>query len=255
MAVVQISRIQVRRGKINSGTGLPQLASGEMAWAIDSQELYIGNGAVSEGSPAVGNTKILTQKDLETQFNILNTIKHIYHATDSSITTGATANNPTTRLLQDKLDDVVSAYDFGVTGNGVADDTVTLQRAINQLFLNPTTKSSGTSVIAKRTRVTLVLQPGVYNISSTLYVPAYASIVGAGSDKTFIYYNPVSTVTGATINGQNILTTTGATLRMVGALITGNGIPVGAIIVSVVAGVSVTLSANATVTQLSLIHI
>jgi hypothetical protein len=249
MAVVQISRIQVRRGRINSGTGLPQLASGEMAWAIDSQELYIGNGAVSEGSPAVGNTKVLTQKDLETQFNILNTIKHIYHATDSSITTGPTANNPTTRLLQDKLDDLVSAYDFGVTGNGVADDTVALQRAINQLFLNPTTKSSGTSVIAKRTRVTLALQPGVYNISSTLYVPAYASIVGAGSDKTFIYYNPVSTVTGATTNGQNILTTTGATARMVGALITGNGIPAGASIVSVVAGVSVTLSANATVTQ------
>jgi len=61
MAVVQISRIQVRRGRINSGTWLPQLASGEMAWAIDSQELYIGNGAVSEGSPAVGNTKVLTQ--------------------------------------------------------------------------------------------------------------------------------------------------------------------------------------------------
>lgn len=249
MAVVQISRIQVRRGKINSGTGLPQLASGEMAWAIDSQELYIGNGAVSEGSPAVGNTKILTQKDLETQFNILNTIKHIYRATDSSITTGPTANNPTTRLLQDKLDDLVSAYDFGVTGNGIADDTVTLQRAINQLFLNPTTKSSGTSVTAKRTRVTLVLQPGVYNISSTLYVPAYASIIGAGADRTFIYYNPVSTVTGTTNNGQTVLTTTGATARMVGALITGNGIPDGASIISVVEGVSVTLSTNATITQ------
>ena len=182
-----------------------------------------------------------------------NTIKHIYHATDSSITTGPTANNPTTRLLQDKLDDLVSAYDFGVTGNGVADDTVALQRAINQLFLNPTTKSSGTSVIAKRTRVTLALQPGVYNISSTLYVPAYASIVGAGSDKTFIYYNPVSTVTGATINGQTVLTTSGATARMEGALITGNGIPVGASIVSAVAGVSVTLSANATVTQTAVV--
>ena len=249
MAVVQISRIQVRRGKINSGTGLPQLASGEMAWAIDSQELYIGNGAVSEGSPAVGNTKILTQKDLETQFNILNTIKHIYRAADNTITTGPTANNPTTRILQDKLDDHVSAYDFGVIGNGVADDTVALQRAIDQLFLNPTTKSSGTSATAKQSRVTLVLQAGVYNISSTLYVPAYASIVGAGSDKTFINYNPVYTVSGATTNGQIVLTTSGATARMVGALITGTGIPAGATIVSVVAGVSVTLSANATVTQ------
>ena len=60
MAVVQISKIQLRRGKKSTGTGLPQLSSGEMGWAIDSQELYIGNGSVSEGSPAVGNTKILT---------------------------------------------------------------------------------------------------------------------------------------------------------------------------------------------------
>jgi len=58
VAVVQISRIQIRRGQKNTGTGLPQLASGELGWAIDSQELYIGNGAVSEGAPAVGNTNI-----------------------------------------------------------------------------------------------------------------------------------------------------------------------------------------------------
>ena len=53
MAIVQISRIQVRRGRENTDTGLPQLASGEMAWAIDTQQLYIGNGSVSEGAPAV----------------------------------------------------------------------------------------------------------------------------------------------------------------------------------------------------------
>ena len=63
MAVVQISRIQVRRGQKNAGTGVPQLASGEFGWAVDARELYIGNGAVSEGSPQVGNTKVLTQYD------------------------------------------------------------------------------------------------------------------------------------------------------------------------------------------------
>lgn len=65
MAITQISRIQQRRGKANSGTGLPQLASGELAWAIDTQQLFIGNGAVSEGAPLVGNTRLLTELDLE----------------------------------------------------------------------------------------------------------------------------------------------------------------------------------------------
>ena len=62
MAVVQISRIQVRRGK--KGTdNVPQLASGELGWAIDTQEFYIGNGSVSEGAPAVGKTKNITEHE------------------------------------------------------------------------------------------------------------------------------------------------------------------------------------------------
>jgi len=71
MAVYQISRIQVRRGQANQGTGIPQLASGEMAWAVDTQQLYIGNGAVSEGAPGVGNTRLLTLNDLSAQGNLL----------------------------------------------------------------------------------------------------------------------------------------------------------------------------------------
>ena len=63
MAIVSISRIQIRRGRKNQGSGLPQLAGGELGWAVDTQELYIGNGAVSEGAPAVGNSKILTEHD------------------------------------------------------------------------------------------------------------------------------------------------------------------------------------------------
>ena len=63
MAVVQISRIQVRRGQKNQGSGVPQLSGGEFGWAVDSRELYIGNGSVAEGAPAVGNTKIITEHD------------------------------------------------------------------------------------------------------------------------------------------------------------------------------------------------
>jgi hypothetical protein len=60
VAVVSISRIQIRRGRKNQGSGLPQLASGELGWAVDAQELWIGNGAVSEGSPYVGNSRLLS---------------------------------------------------------------------------------------------------------------------------------------------------------------------------------------------------
>ena len=63
MSILQISKIQVRRGQKNSNSGIPQLSSAEFAWAIDSQELFIGNGSISEGAPYVGNTKILTEHD------------------------------------------------------------------------------------------------------------------------------------------------------------------------------------------------
>ena len=57
MAVIQISKIQVRRGLQEN---LPQLGSGEMGWSIDERRLFIGNGTLSEGAPEIGNTEILT---------------------------------------------------------------------------------------------------------------------------------------------------------------------------------------------------
>ena len=58
MAVIQISKIQVRRGLQEN---LPQLASGEMGWSVDERRLYIGNGTLVEGAPTVGITEILTE--------------------------------------------------------------------------------------------------------------------------------------------------------------------------------------------------
>jgi hypothetical protein len=57
MAIVSISRMQVRRGLYEN---LPQLASGELGWAIDQRRLFVGNGTLEEGAPFIGNTEVLT---------------------------------------------------------------------------------------------------------------------------------------------------------------------------------------------------
>ena len=58
MPIVQISRIQHRKGLLED---LPQLSSAELAWAVDEQRLFIGNGSLSEGAPYLGNTELLTE--------------------------------------------------------------------------------------------------------------------------------------------------------------------------------------------------
>lgn len=217
MAVVQISRIQVRRGREKSDTGIPQLASGEIAWALDTQQLYIGNGSVAEGAPAVGNTKILTENDLNGQGgNILDLVKYIYKydLEGSLVQTGTSAASPIVRLVQDRLDDRVTSKDFGTQQDAVTDDTRSLQRAINQLFLNSAVKSSlydvsnplGTAD-AVQTRVVLELPAGRFKITGPLYIPSYATIVGAGQDKTIIEH----TGAGPALQFVNDNSTTGAT--------------------------------------------
>lgn len=58
MAIVQLSRITNRRGLAQD---LPQLAPGELGWCVDNRLLFIGNGTLDEGSPAIGNTEVLTE--------------------------------------------------------------------------------------------------------------------------------------------------------------------------------------------------
>ena len=169
MAVVSISRIQIRRGR---RTELPQLASGEFGWAVDSQEIFIGNGAVSEGAPYVGNTKLLTEHD-----DLFQLADQYIYKNGSTIQTGSTANSPIERTLQARLDEIVNLSSFGATGDGT-DHTEILQRALEQLYLGPSTKGT------ERSRVKLFVEPGVYLISNTVYIPPQATIIGAGIDKT-----------------------------------------------------------------------
>ena len=194
MAVVSISRIQIRRGRKNQGSGLPQLASGELGWAVDEQELWIGNGSVAEGAPYVGNTKILSEHDDLFAY----ADSYTYRGDQSYITSGINANNPVVRTLQARLDDVVSVRSFGAAGDG-SNQTAALQRAIDQLYLNPAN-------LTEQSRVILILEPGTYTINSTIYLPPFATIRGAGIDKTVIIMTAnlpaFQTVNGASTVGS-----------------------------------------------------
>lgn len=171
MAIIQISRVQVRRGRTNQ-TGVPQLASGEFGWSIDQQELYIGNGAVSEGAPAVGNTRILTTND--TNFFLLTSPNYIYSNTEDgpTVQTGPSSDPYVSRTIQKKLDDIVNLNDF------IVDEpysTEAIQRAINHV-------STGTVTGSKK----LIFPEGTYVITGTVFLPPNTEISGAGRNKSII---------------------------------------------------------------------
>jgi hypothetical protein len=126
VAVVQISKIQVRRGQKNSNSGIPQLSSAEFAWAVDSQELFIGNGSVLEGAPYVGNTKVLTEHD-----NILELASSYQFASDDTAISLSVS-----RSLQSKEDETVSVADFGAVGDGSTDCVAAFETAFTELFRN-----------------------------------------------------------------------------------------------------------------------
>lgn len=190
MAVVQISKIQVRRGRKNQ-TSLPQLAGGEFGWAVDTQQLYIGNGSVGEGAPFVGNTEILTEKS--NIFDLLGAYTYkgylLDNNGDSVIQTGV--SDPYTRSLQEKLDDFINIRDFGAIGdyaNGVGtDDTAAIQRAIDQVYLNTANKT------LDRSRRKIYFPAGSYKITAPLYIPSNLTFIGEGKDKTIIFQNSDST--------------------------------------------------------------
>lgn len=199
MAIVSISRIQIRRGQKNSGSGIPQLAGGEFGWAVDAQELYIGNGSVTEGAPTVGNTKILTEHD-----NLFELSNLYIYKNGTGIKTGVTQDAPIQRALQDRLDDIVSVRSFGAEGlGGSFNETVELQRAIDQLFTG-----DGIGDIFNEQRVTLHIPAGTYNISNSLKLPPYATLIGDGSEHTIIQQTGNHAVL-ETVNGTRTATSAG----------------------------------------------
>ncbi len=173
MAVIQISKIQVRRGKTLEEGGMPQLASGEIGWSVDEQRLFIGNGSIAEGAPAIGNTEILTQFSTAT----INLFDSIYVYQDGVVVSGTGTNFPIERSLQERLDERVSVKSFGAVGNGSIDDTEAIRRAINQHYVQNS---------AQGYKKEIFFPAGNYIVSDTIYLPPNIKIVGEGSSNTII---------------------------------------------------------------------
>jgi len=180
MSITQISKITHRKGL---DTDLPQLSGAELGWALDERRLYIGNGKLEEGAPALGNTQVLTEFS-----DILELARSYTFKGESAgyvAQTGATSTSPITRTMQTKFDDFVSVKDFGAIGNGEVDDTDAINRAFFQLFcreVNPEVRRS------------LYFPAGVYKVTNTIKVPPYAKIWGEGMNSTVIRYTGADTV-------------------------------------------------------------
>ncbi len=171
MAVVQISRIQHRRGHY---TDLPQLAAGELGWAIDEQRLFIGNGPVTEGAPAVGNTEILTSG--ANLFDLLT--DYTYRGNTATPVTTGSGGAKIKRTFQQKFDDLASVKDFGAIGNGTTDDTAAINRAIKNLVTSDATADA---------RRTLYFPAGTYKITGDeIKIYPYITIKGDGAEQTIL---------------------------------------------------------------------
>jgi hypothetical protein len=169
MPIVQISRIQHRRGK---RTDLPQLAAGELGWVIDEQRLFIGNGTVSDGAPAVGNTEIVTSGSSA----FTSALSHTYKGYLGDNTPVGTSQQ---RTAGSRLDDYVSVKDFGATGDDSTADVTAIQNAIDEIYKD-------TDKDDTRSRRVLFFPAGTYRINAALKIPPYAHLVGEGPDKTII---------------------------------------------------------------------
>lgn len=172
MAIVQISQITNRKGLAEN---LPQLAGAEFGWSTDTRQLYIGNGALDEGAPIVGNTEILTEfSDI---LNFTTTYTYKGEAAGYTVQTGPTPGTPVTQSLQSWLDQFATVTDFGATGDGVTDDTAAINRALYQLFCRE---------VNPQIRRSLFFPAGVYRVTGSINIPPYATLYGEGLDNSII---------------------------------------------------------------------
>lgn len=177
------------------------LATGDLV-LVKNQTTATENGVYTV--PAAGAASRATAFD--TYAEILNSLIMVAAGTTNAFTLwintnntggtlGATAINFARKSIEtvifaEPAPSTVSPRTFGAVGDGVTDDTVALQNAINE---------------CQTTGKTLDLGPGRYRITAQLDVTAAINIIGAGWDNTSIELGS-QTISGIAINANNGMT-------------------------------------------------
>ena len=177
MAILQISRIQHRRGLQED---LPQLASAELGWSIDTRKLYIGNGTVDEGAPIEGVTEILTENSILAITNLLAGFDDRLSALENGVVSHITQTLTSSGSIQGfSANNVVISYVFNqgtaqrqgvikgsryITGTTVSWDDEYTQTADTDLTLS----MSGNTSYMSLDYSTITATSFIYNVTSIL---------------------------------------------------------------------------------------
>ena len=192
MAVVQISKIQLRRGLQEN---LPQLASAEMGWSVDERRLFIGNGTLDEGAPSTGVTEVLTTQSIFNELGNITILQGNVANLEANVTTlqsevySLQANAAVHSLTF--LDNMLTATNTAISINSLTSNTY------DYTIVRGTTSRVGTLKVTELLG-TAVYEDDYVETASTGVVLAFASNVNAaimtytttstGDNATFTYY-------------------------------------------------------------------
>jgi len=254
VSIVQISRIQHRSGLYEN---LPQLSKGELGFSVDTRQLFIGNGLITDGAPATGNTQILTEySDI---LNLANTYSFQNSDAGYNPQTGnakpqynAIAYNGTTYVVVGTGGNILTSINGTTWNSTVSGTTSNLLDITYGAGIFVAVGANGTIVYSSNgtvwsqsgavsyTNINAITYGGGKFVIVTLLGGIYTSTNGITwtSANTF-------TTTATTTSSSNIITVTSATGIVVNQSVFGLGIPPNTTVTNV-AGTSITISNNAT---------
>ena len=203
--IVQYSRLQQRVGLFRE---LPTaLNEAEFGWTLDTRQLFIGNGPIHPG-----NTEIITQHTPASSLNysyksptayqqlllngaavgvtpyMANTGFLTYVDNNNIVQNDLVPSNfnPAVRSYQEKFDEIASVKDYEAVGDGRADDTGPLTRAVLDLY----SQQSGTVDVSNpdyiRRSMAIYFPEGVYRIRRHILALPGVTLIGVPG-KTIIF--------------------------------------------------------------------